>query len=143
MNEEFMYYEEYAEFAVCNPEPEINPKGGQAALGVAAALGIATFAAAAWARLQLDTWKVNAIGSPSTRRKLAGAYLVAGGIGAGLAARPGTRAAAVIGTTLGVIVAQAPLLWDPFLIRRYPVMGNIWQYGVPIGGALLGVNAVS
>lgn len=51
--------------------------------------------------------------------------------------------AAVIGTSLGVLVGQAPLFWDPFLIKRYPVMGNIWQYGVPIGGALLGVNAVS
>ena len=130
----------YEEFET---ELEINPKGGRAALGVVAGLGLATFAASAWARLERDTWRVNEIGSSSVRLKLAGVYLVAGAIGAGLGARPGTRMGAVVGTALGVIAAQAPILWDPFLIKRYPIMGNIWQYGVPIGGALLGVNAVS
>ncbi len=124
--------------------PMNNPlSGGRVGVGTAAALGFATLAAAAWSRIQRKTWKVNEIGDHKIRLKLAGAYLLTGMLGAGLAARPGTRRAAVVGTAVGVVAAQAPLIWDPFLIKRHPIIGNIWQYTLPVAGAVLGVNAVT
>lgn len=138
--EEALYYEEPV--VVVNPLPN-PPVGGRAVLGVAGALGLATLGAAVWSRLEKKTWLVNRIGTTDVRLKLAGAQLLTATIAAGVAARPGQRKGTIIGTALGVVAGQIPLLVDPFMVKRHPIMANIWQYGLPIGGALLGANATS
>lgn len=127
------------------PAPIANPDlptGGRAALGAAAGLSFAMLAAAAWAKLEHDQWDPN-IPTRRARWGLAGAWLLGATAGASVAARPGTRYAAAVGTALGVVVTQVPLILDPAFVNNHPILGNIWQYGVPIAGAVLGVNAVN
>lgn len=119
------------------------PVGGRAALGTLAGLGIATLVGAAWARIERDTWFVNRIGERDVRMKLAGGQLFLAPIGAASLARPGTRLAAGIGAAVGVVAGQMPLLLDPMLVQRFPILGNLWQYTVPIGATLLAINAVT
>ena len=123
-------------------QPPLPPpaRGARAALGTAAGLGVGALAAAAWARLEYGVWDPNKLTTREHRLKIAG-MLVAGSIlGTSMGARAGTRAKAVTGAIIGNVVAQIPALLDPALIRNNPIIGNIWQFGLPLAGAVIAVN---
>ena len=124
-------------------EPNPLPSGGRAALGTAAGLSFATLAAAAWSRLQEETWDPDPYPTRRSRARFAGILLAGSTVGAIVGSQKGTRKAAVVGGALGIVVSQIPLILDPAFVTRHPVLGNIWQYGLPVAGAVLGVNAVS
>ena len=124
--------------AIANPLPV----GGRAVLGTATGLSIAALGAAAWSRMTRDSWRIDTAATPSTRWKVAAAHAAAAGLGTAVAAEPGTKTASTVGAVVGTALGQLPFLIDPLLLVRHPILGNIWQYGLPLGGALFGANVV-
>ena len=135
-----------------DPWPEENPaEGGRAGLGVLGGITMASFAAAAYMTLA-NKW--DAVVSPR-RAQIGEAVLfsMAAPAGAALGAMNGYRKAAAIGALTGVVVAEIPLVIWPHLVREGGRMGEAftlrpgrrilgwaWTIGVPVLGAIIGVN---
>lgn len=135
-----------------DPWPEQNPaEGGRAGLGVVGGITMASFAAAAYMTL---TNKWDSVVSP--RKAQIGEALLfsaAAPAGAALGALPGSRRAAAIGALTGVLIAEVPLVIWPHLVREGNRMGEAfalrpgrrilgwaWTIGIPVIGAIVGVN---
>lgn len=127
-----------------DPWVEENPApiGARAALGAGAGLGVAALGVAAWSRLARGTWRYDTFDTRPARWRSTGVHAAAATLGTAIAAPSGTKLASTIGTTLGVMLGQLPFILDPHLLLRHPALGNIFQYGMPIAGALVGANVV-
>lgn len=134
-----------------NPGPIVAnplPVGGRAALGATVGMAAVSIAAMAWSRLSYKQWDPNRLESGlmiqprQARAVLAGAAAIGAAGGAALMARDGYKKAAAIGAVLGVAISQVPFFMDPGFPVRHKIIGNIWQIGLPIAGAVLGANAV-
>lgn len=139
--DDFFFAPEMMAFAVPYDEvPTLPPEGARAALGSAVGLAISAIAASVWSKTVNQTWNFNADADRRRRWGLAGVTLVAATAGASIAARRGTKRSAGIGAALGTMLGQVPVIWDPSIANTHPVLTNVWQYGMPVAGALLGVN---
>ena len=134
--------EDVMEFDLAVPQQADRPTGGRAALGTMAGLSFAALAAAVWSRLEHESWNFNETTSRNARIGIATTMLGAASIGAFATARKGTGMAAFIGAALGVAVSQVPLILDTELVAKRPVLGNLWQFGIPVATTVLAVNAL-
>jgi len=137
---------EVLEDDMLDPWVEQNPLpiGGRAALGAAAGGVLAALAAAAFTRLRTGGWNYDQTygRNRNVRLRCAAFHLVAASAGAAITSPRPTRTAATIGTAIGVVLGELPFVLDPDLVAMHPVLGNIWIYALPIGGALIGANVV-